>query len=44
MSSEAAAVRLYMVEIVALVLEGLSSQQWGRKKACAEAVTQLAEV
>ncbi|MEW5319235.1 MAG: hypothetical protein WDW38_010400 [Sanguina aurantia] len=43
-SSEAGAIRLYAVEIVELLLQGLASQSWGRKKACAEAVGGLAEV
>lgn len=43
-SSEAGAVRLYTSEIVGSLVEGLGSAQWGRKKACAEAVVQLTQL
>ncbi|KAF5832303.1 proteasome stabiliser-domain-containing protein [Dunaliella salina] len=43
-SSEAGAVRLYAPEIVALLVEGLGSQQWGRKQASAQAVVRLTEL
>jgi len=43
-SSEAGAVRLYAAEIVALLVEGLGSQQWGKKQAAAQAVVRLTEV
>lgn len=43
-SSEAGAVRLYSGEIVGGLAEGLASQQWGRKKACAQAISALAQV
>eukprot|EP00983_Pelagomonas_calceolata_P096030 1158084-Pelagomonas_calceolata.AAC.6 len=43
-SSEAGAVRLYAPEIVTLLVEGLGSQQWGRKQASAQAVVRLTEV
>eukprot|EP00967_Tisochrysis_lutea_P101257 scaffold151775_cov18-Tisochrysis_lutea.AAC.1 len=43
-SSEAGAVRLYAPEIVTLLVEGLGSQQWGRKQASAQAVVRLTEL
>lgn len=42
--SGAAAVRLYLPEIVPLVAEGLASQQWGRKRGAAKSVVSLADV
>lgn len=43
-ASEAGAVRLYAGEIVSGLLAGLSSPQWGRKAACAQAVVALTEL
>eukprot|EP00798_Chlamydomonas_sp_ICE-L_P021409 gene21409-28366_t len=43
-SSEAGAVRLYGSEIVGVLTEGLASSQWGRKKACAEAIVQMTQL
>ena len=43
-SSEAGAVRLFAPEIVGSLVEGLSSAQWARKKASAEAVVHLTKV
>ncbi|GFH33713.1 uncharacterized protein HaLaN_33122, partial [Haematococcus lacustris] len=42
-ASEAGALRLYAQEITALLASGLASQHWGRKKACAQAITALAQ-
>ena len=35
-SSEGAAVRMYMGELVEIISGGLAAQQWGRKKAAAQ--------
>ncbi|KAL6762246.1 proteasome stabiliser-domain-containing protein [Haematococcus lacustris] len=43
-ASEAGALRLYAQEITALLASGLGSQHWGRKKACAQAITALAQL
>ncbi|KAK9810293.1 hypothetical protein WJX72_008148 [[Myrmecia] bisecta] len=42
-SSQAAALRLYMADLVPLVTAGLASQQWGRKRSSAKAIVALAE-
>eukprot|EP00955_Chlamydomonas_euryale_P036592 350491-Chlamydomonas_euryale.AAC.7 len=43
-SSEAGALRLYAKEIAASLAAGLAAPQWGQKRACADAVAQMAGV
>ena len=43
-ASSGAGLRLHMAEVLALVLAGLTAGQWGRKKAAAAAVSEIARV
>lgn len=42
-TSERAALRLYLTELVEVVVTGLTAQQWGRRKTAAEALLQLCD-